>query len=40
MTDLRDILDAALSATITYAADELDLSEEELQRLRALGYVR
>lgn len=40
VTDLRDILDAALSATVTYEADELELSEEQLQRLRALGYVR
>ncbi len=40
MTDLRDILDAALSAPVTYLADELELSEEELQCLRALGYVR
>ena len=40
VTDLRNILEAAFSATVTYEAGELELSEEELQRLRALGYVR
>ncbi len=39
-TNLGDVLEAELSATASYKADELELSEEELQRLRAFWYVR
>ena len=40
VSDLRDLLEAEINAAITYEADDLELSEEDLQRLRALGYVR
>ena len=38
VSDLRDIREADLSAAVTCEAEDLELSEEELQRLRAIGY--
>ena len=37
---LRGILDAELNAAVAYEADDLELTDDELRRLRALGYVR
>jgi len=37
--ELRDILAARLSSSAMAAVDPADLSEEEIDRLRALGYV-
>ena len=40
VTDLRRRLQAELENVIVHDSDELELGEEEMQRLRALGYVR
>ena len=40
VADLQGILEAGLSAAESYEADNIDMSDDELRQLRALGYVR
>ena len=40
VAEMRRVLRAELDAMVAYEPDEIEMTEEQLQRLRALGYVR
>ena len=40
VAEMRRVLRAELDAMVAYEPGEIDMTEEQLQRLRALGYVR
>ena len=39
VAEMRRVLRAELDAMVAYEPDEIEMTKEQLQRLRALGYV-